>query len=180
MARQSIAQRAVEELERQITNSLVDSPLAAAADILLENLRGVSSATENGLATSAQQNETVSCLRQRFEAIPQSFGDRFLVDSANAQAIAEDCSAGRVELSLMIVPRYGQHWGFQRVGIPYNGNQWQTVDVILMPGSDDLSSIYLLDYPWLLHELATTFTFDPTYSLSSLAETCLNSQGFQS
>lgn len=159
MARRSVAQRAVEELERQITNSLVDTPLAPAADLLLENLRGVSTAVENGLATSAQQNETVNCLRQRFEALPQSFGDRFLVDSANAQAIAEDCSAGSVELSPMIVPRYGQHWGFQRVGIPYNGNQWQTVDVLLMPGSDDLSSIYLLDYPWMLHEFGHNIHF---------------------
>ena len=159
VARRSVAQRAVEELERQIANSLVDTPLAAAADLMLENLRGIVSAVESGLATPDQQNETVNCVRQRFDALPQSFGDRFLVDSANAQAIVEACSAGSVELSPMIVPRYGQHWGFQRVGIPYQGNQYQTVDVLLMPGSDDLSSIYLLDYPWLLHEIGHNIHF---------------------
>jgi hypothetical protein len=153
MTRRSRSQRELGDLQWKIQHTYHDSPLDPIGDKLLEILQGTVEATRAGTARPNQAVEVASYIRMRLDALPQSFGPRFLVDSTLIQAIAEEWSQGPVLLSSMIVPRYTKEWGHQLVDVASTSGQHHWVNIVRMLGEDDLRSIDLLDYPWLCHEL---------------------------
>jgi hypothetical protein len=57
-------------------------------------------------------------------------------------------------LSSMIMPRHQSAWGHVRLPMPSEDSESvHVVDVILMPGPDDLREVDLLAYPWIIHEM---------------------------
>ena len=159
MGRRSASQRVLTELQHQIQLAFNSSPLEPVGKALEALLIGSDAAIHCGVGRPGQEGDLANFIRPRFDALPKSFGSRFHVDSVIVAEIVEACSAGQITLSRMFAPRYGQEWGHQRVDIPYDREQFHVIDVVLMPGHDDLSSLDLLDYPWLLHEIGHSIHF---------------------
>lgn len=159
MARRSTANRELDDLARRIRRAYDDSPLEVVGEKLLEIVEGTVEAVRAGSARPNQDKNIVNYIRPRLDALPQAFGERFLVDAAIIDEIAREWSTGPVSFSSMIVPRYSQTWGHQSVDLAHVDGRRHIVNVILMPGDDDIRSIDLLDYPWLCHELGHNLHF---------------------
>ena len=159
VARQPSSQRALADLQSQIERTLNNSPLQSLGKELSILLTGSKNAVHEGVARLGQEADVVNYVRQRFHALPTSFGDRFLIDSAIISEIAAECSAGGLRLSNMLVPKYATEWGHQRVDIICHDDSTHFVDVILVAGYDDVRSMHLLEYPWLCHELGHNIHF---------------------
>ncbi len=87
------------------------------------------------------------------ERLPRSFGERFYFDSALIRGIGEEWGR-KLKLSRMIIPIHGGMWGHTRVPMPSEDMiSAHVVDLIHMPGRDQLQDVNLLDYPWIIHEL---------------------------
>lgn len=87
------------------------------------------------------------------DRLPQSFGERFQFDSALIRSIGTDWGQD-LGLSSMIMPRHQSTWGHERLSMPSEDRNYaHVVDVIHMPGPDDLGEVDLLAYPWIIHEL---------------------------
>ena len=128
--------------------------------MLMEVLVETTAAVDAGSAAPDQTRDAISYLGSLLESLPKSFGDRFAFDAALISAITEEwATGGGVAMSSMILPRYFSEWGHLTCTLPINKTQGHTVDVILIPGEDDLASIELLDYLWLCHELGHNLHF---------------------
>jgi hypothetical protein len=90
--------------------------------------------------------------------LPSMFGPRFGFDAALIASVAEESGAG-VGFSSMLIPRYEREWGHESLMMPGERGKSHVIDLILMPGRDDISDIDLLSYPWLGHELAHNLLF---------------------
>jgi hypothetical protein len=87
------------------------------------------------------------------DRLPQSFSERFQFDAALIKGIATDWGED-LALSSMIMPHHHSPWGHVRLPMPSeNLNDAHVVDVIHMPGPDDLGEVDLLAYPWIIHEM---------------------------
>jgi hypothetical protein len=90
--------------------------------------------------------------------LPNMFGPRFGFDAALIASVAEECGAG-VGFSRMLIRRYEREWGHESLMMPGEGGRSHVIDLILMPGRDDVGDVDLLSYPWLGHELAHNILF---------------------
>jgi hypothetical protein len=87
------------------------------------------------------------------DQLPQSFGERFQFDAALIRGMCTDWGEN-LALSSMIMPRHQSAWGHVRLPMPSEDSEnVHVVDVILMPGPDDLREVDLLAYPWIIHEM---------------------------
>lgn len=134
-------------------STLISSPLHQIGQKLHEFLNEANRAfkahelDETALALLAAQ---VAYLVDR---LPHSFGDRFQFDSALIKSIGADWSKD-LALSSMIMPQYESTWGHERLSMPSEDLRWaHVVDLIHMPGTDDLREVDLLAYPWIIHEM---------------------------
>jgi hypothetical protein len=98
-------------------------------------------------------------------SLPQSYGDRFWFDAGLIQAMANDWSEQRV-FSSMLAPRYERQWGYTRLPMPLSEapsvpgeSRHHIVELIRLPGNDDLGHVDLLRYPFIGHELAHSLMF---------------------
>lgn len=92
-------------------------------------------------------------VRRTLDALPNSFGRRFAFDAAMIQEIAETWSSQVLQLSQMILPVVGQGWAYSRQPMHPHRQPTHFVELIHLPGNDDLGDVKLLSYPWLCHEL---------------------------
>jgi hypothetical protein len=90
--------------------------------------------------------------------LPSMFGPRFGFDAALIASVAEESGAG-VGFSRMLVPRYEREWGHESLMMPGERGKSHVIDLILIPGRDDVGDVDLLSYPWLGHELAHNILF---------------------
>lgn len=123
------------------------------------------SLSEEGLANLC------AYIRRFVDRLPQSFEKRFFFDAAFILALAKDFADG-LPCSGMIVPRYGENWGHERLMMPWqkNAQRGHAVHLIHVSGRDQLKDVDLLDYPWMAHEwghyimLRHDSSFSPDFS----------------
>lgn len=91
----------------------------------------------------------------KYESLmPTKPSRRFHLDAWLISNLASSWSNGTVQLPGAIVPLYGKEWSWH--ALPWAGFRGEAYHVpfaITFPGSDILSDIDLLSYPWLSHEL---------------------------
>jgi hypothetical protein len=91
-------------------------------------------------------------------------------------ALAEEYSQGGAKLSRMLVPKPSQTWGHQTVSMPSTDRMTAyAVDVVHLPGDDNIEDINLLAYPFICHELGHHILFKDGDKFISLFGTELDS-----
>jgi hypothetical protein len=146
---------------------IVDSPLREIGlrlqDAVNHVLRAIDS-TPDALDSSALAAD----LETMVDILPRSFGDRFLFDSSMILATSEALSTVGLQLNPMIVPLQSTKWGHESLPMPWSdGTKINLVDFIHIPGGDDITTINLLAYPFLLHELGHNLFFRRDASFSA-------------
>jgi hypothetical protein len=102
--------------------------------------------------------------------LPTTFGDRFWFDAQMIDAIASSWNQGAQRLSGTILPKSSNEWSHASVFITLglDNEQRKSINVISVPGKDDLNEIDLLRYPWICHELAhNLFYYDDSFFISN-------------
>ena len=159
MPRKRRTEKQLADLARKIDRIFKGSPLDIVGHRLSELVTGTMEANRTASAAPGQDVQVIQFVTSALERLPQSFGERFAFDAAIISSIAEDWSSDSAHLSRMLVPRYAKEWGHVTVTLPADRRLGHAVDMILIPGEDDLTSVDLLDYPWLCHELGHNLHF---------------------
>ncbi len=108
-----------------------------------------------------------AAIKHVIDSLPSSFGRRFMFDAALIQSMAEDLGPSDL-LSSFIVPRYHAEWGHASLPLPTYfvktleepfEKRAPIIDIVLMPGEDQVLDVDLLDYAWIAHELGHHLLF---------------------
>lgn len=136
------------------------SPLPCVGSTLRQYVQDVQCGVRAGQVSLEDANRLATYLEVVIDRLPDTFGDRFRFDAGMITAIAEEWNGGAAQLSSMILPRAAAEWGHQSMPMPtYSGESAHVIDLILMPGEDNLDDIDLLTYPFLGHELGHNMLF---------------------
>jgi hypothetical protein len=146
---------------------LSNSPLRAIAAELLPLLKLAQTSHRSRDLSSDKLQTLVNYVAYLLRRLPRMFSARFGFDAALIAAIVED-SGPTAGFSSMLVPRYEREWGHESLMMPAEGGKSHVIDLILIPGQDQVRDIDLLSYPWLGHELAHNLLFrhDSTFRAS--------------
>ena len=100
--------------------------------------------------------------------------DRFLFDYCLIHEVGAGWTDSGLAVPAMIYPAYEQPWSYQRVPLGHPSmTRNACVDVIRFPGEAFRSEVHLLEYPWLLHELAhSAFKAHTEVFLGATADVC--------
>ena len=138
----------------RVSRRFDQTPLSCIGIKLHEFVREVQNGLRAGQVTQEQAKKMGDYLEGIIDRLPQTFGDRFRFDAGMIAAIAEEWNASGTQLSSMLLPRPSAEWGHQSVPMPtYSDQAAHVIDVILLPGEDNLDDIDLLAYPFLGQEL---------------------------
>jgi hypothetical protein len=150
----------LEKVLVQVQRRFADTRLAAIGEMLVNVISEVQRSVAAG-CTSAEDTESISTyVAQVLEWLPKSFGDRFTFDAQLIHSLAVEYSHGAAKLSNMLVPKPSQTWGHQKIRMPsFDRRAAHVIDVIHMPGDDNLADIDLLDYAFVCHELGHNILF---------------------
>lgn len=151
----------------QLENTLIQAQrrfdgtqLSAIGDLLVHAISGVQRSLEVGGSSTDDAARIATYAISVLELLPKSFGDRFAFDAQLIRALADEYSQGGAKLSGMLVPKPSQSWGHQTVSMPSTDRTTAyAVDVIHLPGEDNIEDIILLDYPFICHELGHHILF---------------------
>ncbi len=151
----------------QLENTLVQAqrrfdgtPLSAIGGLLVRAMSEVQQSQEAGGSSTDDAARIATYVINVLELLPKSFGDRFAFDAQLIRALADEYSQGGAKLSGMLVPKPSQSWGHQTVSMPSTDRTTTyAVDVIHLPGEDNVEDIILLDYPFICHELGHHILF---------------------
>ena len=145
----------------QAQRRLANTPLAEVGQMLIRVLSDAQRSVAAGFTSSEGAEKLADYAAKVLELLPCSFGDRFTFDAQVLHALATECSrAGGAHFSGMLIPRPSRTWGHQTVPMPSSdGKSTHVVDVIQLPGDDNLADIDLLDYPFIYHELGHNVLF---------------------
>lgn len=136
------------------------TPLNCVGRTLHAFVRDVQDGLQAGHITQEQANKLADYMEGVIDRLPQTFGDRFRFDAGMIAAIAEEWDGSGTQLSGMLLPRPSAEWGHQSVAMPtYSDQSAHVIDLILIPGEDNLDDIDLLAYPFLGHELGHNALF---------------------
>jgi hypothetical protein len=137
----------------QKARRLSSSPLSQIAEKLCDVLNDANRALNSRELDETDFLRLAAYVADTVDRLPQSFGERFQFDSALIRGIALDWGKN-LALSSMIMPRHQSAWGHVRIPMPSEDrNDAHVVDIIHMPGPDDLGEVDLLAYPWIIHEM---------------------------
>lgn len=144
---------------REAATRLLSSPLRPIADKLLQLIDEAQCAFEVGSLSARKLGELCRYILHLISQLPQSFGERFFLDSAIIRGIATDWGTN-VLLSPMVVPRYEHPWAHGTIALPSEDrDRTHVINLIYMPGRDRLEEVALLEYPWMVHELGHYLVF---------------------
>ena len=144
----------------QVQRRFANSPLTAIGDMLVNIISDVQRSVQAGVSSPEGAERIATYVAEVLESLPTSFGDRFTFDAQLIHALAGEYSQGAAHLSGMLVPKPSQAWGHQTVAMPStDGATAYVIDVIHLPGDDNLADINLLDYPFICHELGHNILF---------------------
>jgi hypothetical protein len=141
------------DIAMQKASRLLGSPLNQIGKKLCDFLNDANRAFKARELDETSFSKLVSHVADTVDRLPQSFSERFQFDAALIKGIATDWGED-LALSSMIMPHHHSPWGHVRLPMPSeNLNDAHVVDVIHMPGPDDLGEVDLLAYPWIIHEM---------------------------
>lgn len=151
----------------QLENTLVlaqrrleGTPLAAIGELLVRSITEVQRSLEFGGSSIDDAARIATYSMSVLDLLPKSFGDRFAFDAQLIHALADEYSQGGAKLSRMLIPKPSQSWGHQTVSMPSTDRTTaHAVDVVHLPGDDNIEDISLLDYPFICHELGHHILF---------------------
>lgn len=151
----------------QLDNTLVQAqrrfdgtPLAEIGNLLVRAISDVQRSQEAGGSSTDDAARMAAYAASVLELLPNSFQDRFIFDAQLIHALAGEYSQGGAKLSGMLVPKPSQSWGHQTVSMPSTDRATAyAVDVVHLPGDDNIEDINLLDYPFICHELGHHLLF---------------------
>lgn len=147
------------ELLNRVERRFQNTSLAPLADVLAKELRDLKASAQAGFTPPALVESTVAHAAYSIDLLPQSFGERFTFDSHFLLALAEDCTQGSAQFSSNLIPKAAETWGHQTV-TPFPAKaQCLALDVIHLPGEDNLADVDLLSYPFACHELGHNALF---------------------
>jgi hypothetical protein len=150
---------------------LSNSPLRAIATGLRPLLELAQRSHRSGDLPTNKLQPLVNYVAHLLKRLPQMFSARFGFDAALIAAIVED-GGPTAGFSAMLIPRYEREWGHESLMMPAEGGKSHVIDLVLIPGQDQVSDIDLLSYPWLGHELAHNLLFrhDTVFRVNVLRE----------
>lgn len=149
----------------QKVSALLNSPLDQIGHKLCDFLNDANRASNARELDDTAMTRLTTQVAEIVDRLPQSFGERFHFDSALIVGIGADWIKN-FPLSSMIIPRHQNEWAHERIPMPSEDlNTAHVVDVIHMPGTDDLTEVDLLTYPWMIHEMGhhLLFRFSPRF-----------------
>ena len=147
--------RGIEKRIADIQTSLTQSPLESVGRKLIDYLEWLLSGIETDTVSGPTIESILQFVDDIFARVPKSFGDRFDFDALLIREIMREWESSKTRFPSMIVPSYGNEWSHSAIGMPpENGREAHIVKIITLPGDDFLDEINLLDYAFLLHELA--------------------------
>lgn len=153
--RQDRLSRLLFQVERRFHNT----PLSAVGNLFVSRLTELQASAKAGFTGPEAVEQVVSYTASALESLPRSFGERFAFDMQLLSALVEDCSQGGAQLSRILVPMPSQTWGHQTV-VPCPAKRAvHAIDLIHLPGEDNLDDINLVDYPFACHELGHNLLF---------------------
>lgn len=135
------------------------TPLSAIGDTLVGLITGVQGSFQAGSASVKGCDAIAHYVDAALECLPQNFGERFTFDAQLIRNLADEYSQGAARLSGIIVPIPSKTWGHQTVSLPASKGQAFPIDLIHVPGDDNVDDIDLLDYPFVCHELGHNILF---------------------
>ena len=128
--------------------------------MLVNTIVEVQASAEAGFTSPENVKHFAIYISFVLESLPIRFGDRFDFDAQLLNALAEECSQGGVRLSNMLIPKPTGSWGHQTIAMPSaDGKSTHVIDVIHMPGEDEIDDIDMLDYGFVAHELGHNLLF---------------------
>ena len=128
----------------QDVESLIDSPLNAIAMALWDLLNNT---------VELSKKEVVGYVSALVKRLPIKFNDRFHIDGYLIHSITNNWSQGPLKCSGMIVPTYYEKWGYEVIPIPIISGPTHDLHLVYIHREDSNDLPWLLDYPWLVHEL---------------------------
>jgi hypothetical protein len=144
---------------------LVGTPLEEIARRLADALEVVGSSRSRDEIPGDQLAGLTDYVKTIVRPLPRVYGDRFWFDAGLIRAMAGDWG-DRSLFSPMIIPCYEDQWGYTRLPLPLaevsrdsDQPRSHVIELIMLPGGQDLQQISLLDYPWIAHELAHSLMF---------------------
>lgn len=143
-------------LVERVRNKYSGTPLAAIGRKLEDDLGFMLNAVRGGSPEAFAAEALGAFVERVMDLLPQSFGQRFMFDSALMQAVCEEWGQGeRVGFSGMMLPGHGRKgWAYQGVPMQPEGmGHAHLVKIVHFPGEDSRNDIDLLDYAFLFHEL---------------------------
>lgn len=156
-------------------DSLSRSPLSAISAQLRPLVEEAKSSSDSGTCSPSSFRELVKYCCALATRLPQTFGIRFGFDAALIAAITEE-TGKLAAFSGMVIPRPDHGWGHETLMMPSEGGSCHVIDLILMPGSDEIRDIDLLSYPWIGHELAHNLLFRHDQTFRETVSACLEKE----
>ena len=153
------------EIER-----LKDSPLSSIFAELHTGLACIQAAYRAGNCSQLQVDSFRNQAHAVAQLMPKNFTDRFDFDAQMIGTLQTSWNGSKQRLSQLIIPVSGDTWAHQRVVFPVKPVDLMQgmavfINVVYIPGDDELGSVDLLNYPFLCHELAhNLFFFDDSFS----------------
>jgi hypothetical protein len=109
---------------------------------------------DDGVVVSGHVNDVIAHVSDLLSVLPKSFGQRFTFDAALIHALMDEWNPA-LKLRRLALPAYDPRWGYRRLAMPSSNRESTLVfDLFFIPGRDVLDEVDLLDYPWIVHELA--------------------------
>jgi hypothetical protein len=136
-----------------------NGPLKKLGQRLIDLIDYSIAAVDFGSADPRQDMIVCRLVRLAVDHLPESFGQRFLIDSAILSGISDQWSQQSAQLGFNAAAKYQSSWGHVTVPIHGIDDRLISLDVVLFPGSDSIDSIYLPEYAWLMHELGHNLHF---------------------
>lgn len=144
----------------QVQRRFANTPLTAIGDMLGTIISDVQRSVKVGGSSSEDSERMSTYVAKVLEFLPNSFRDRFTFDAQLIYALTEEYEQGTALFSRMLVPKPSQAWGHQKIPMPSSdGRTAHVIDLIHLPGDDNVADIDLLDYPFLCHELGHNILF---------------------
>lgn len=141
---------------RQIADDikrLRETPLAEIG-AELESTLGPLLVGENTVVVSGPVSDVIAHVADLLSALPRSFSQRFTFDAALIRALMDEWNPD-LKLRRSALPAYDPGWGYRGVPMPASNRQSTLVfDLFFLPGKEVLDDVELLDYPWIMHEMA--------------------------
>ena len=148
------------QLLTQVERRFQDSPLSEVGELLAGTISALQASAQAGLTDAGAVESLAGCVTVILDSLPSSFGDRFDFDALLVRALAGEWSQGGARLSGMLVPKPSDIWGHQRVPMPsFDRKPLPVIDVLHVPGEDNLDDLDLLTYPFMCHELGHNLLF---------------------